>query len=245
MAKADTQKRFGNLYGYVAELETLRAGYDLAKRNDGAPGSDGVTFEAIEADGVEAFLATLRAELVARTYRPQRYRRVEIRKEDGKSVRLLQIPAIRDRVVQGALKLIIEPIFEADFHDGSYGYRPKRTAGEAVARVAEAIVHNKTRVIDLDLADYFGTVRHALLFGKVARRIRDAEILHLLRRMVKAAGKRGVPQGGVISPLLSNLYLSEVDGMLERAKEATRAGRYTYVEYARWADDPARPRPLF
>jgi len=237
MAKADTRKRFGDLYGYVAELETLRAGYDLAKRNDGAPGSDGVTFEAIEADGVEAFLATLRAELVARTYRPQRYRRVEIRKEDGKSVRLLQIPAIRDRVVQGALKLIIEPIFEADFHDGSYGYRPKRTAGEAVARVAEAIVHNKTRVIDLDLADYFGTVRHALLFGKVARRIRDAEILHLLRRMVKAAGKRGVPQGGVISPLLSNLYLSEVDGMLERAKEATRAGRYTYVEYARWADD--------
>ena len=154
MAKADTRKRFGDLYGYVAELETLRAGYDLAKRNDGAPGSDGVTFEAIEADGVEAFLATLRAELVARTYRPQRYRRVEIRKEDGKSVRLLQIPAIRDRVVQGALKLIIEPIFEADFHDGSYGYRPKRTAGEAVARVAEAIVHNKTRVIDLDLADY-------------------------------------------------------------------------------------------
>jgi hypothetical protein len=95
-----------------------------------------------------------------------------------------QIPAIRDRVVQGALKLIIEPIFEADFHDGSYGYRPKQTAGEAVARVAEAIVHNKTRVIDLDLADYFGTVRRDLLFGKVARRIRDAEILHVLRLMV-------------------------------------------------------------
>ena len=200
MAKADTQKRFGNLYGYVAELETLRAGYDLAKRNDGAPGSDGVTFEAIEAGGVEAFVATLRAELVARTYRPRRYRRVEIRKADGKSVRLLQIPAIRDRVVQGALKLIIEPIFEADFHDGSYGYRPKRTAGEAVARVAEAIVHNKTRVIDLDLADYFGTVRHDVLLGKVARRIRDAEILHVLRLMVKVAGKRGVPQGGVMTP---------------------------------------------
>jgi RNA-directed DNA polymerase len=237
MAKADTRKRFGDLYGLVAELETLRAGYDLAKRNDGAPGIDGVTFEAIEAGGVEAFLAELRAELVARTYRPLRYRRVEIGKDDGKQVRILRIPAIRDRVVQGALKLIIEPIFEADFHDGSYGYRPKRTAGEAVARVAEAIVKNKTRVIDLDLAAYFDSVRQDLLFAKVARRIRDAEILHVIRLVVKAAGKRGVPQGGVISPLLSNIYLTEVDAMLERAKAATRAGRYTYVEYARWADD--------
>jgi RNA-directed DNA polymerase len=237
MAKADTRKRFGDLYGLVAELETLRAGYDLAQRNDGAPGIDGVTFEAIEAGGVEAFLAELRAELVARTYRPLRYRRVEIGKDDGKQVRILRIPAIRDRVVQGALKLIIEPIFEADFHDGSYAYRPKRQAGAAVARVAEAIVKNKTRVIDLDLAAYFDSVRHDRLFAKVARRIRDAEILHLLRLMVKAAGKRGVPQGGVISPLLSNIYLTEVDAMLERAKEATRNGRYTYVEYARWADD--------
>ena len=105
MAKADTRKRFGDLYGRVAELETLRAGYELAKRNDGAPGSDGVTFEAIEAGGVEAFLAQLRDELVARTYRPLRYRRVEIVKDDGKNVRILRIPAIRDRVVQGALKL--------------------------------------------------------------------------------------------------------------------------------------------
>jgi RNA-directed DNA polymerase len=237
MAKADTRKRFGDLYGHVAKPETLRAAYDLAKRNDGAPGIDGVTFEAIEAGGVEAFLAELRAELVARTYRPLRYRRVEIAKDDGKSVRILRIPAIRDRVVQGALKLIIEPIFEADFHDGSYGYRPKRQAGAAVARVAEAIVKNKTRVIDLDLAAYFDSVRQDLLLGKVARRIRDAEILHLIRLVVKAAGKRGVPQGGVISPLLSNIYLTEVDAMLERAKEATRNGRYPYVEYARWADD--------
>jgi RNA-directed DNA polymerase len=237
MAKADTRKRFGDLYGLVAELETLRAGYDLAQRNDGAPGIDGVTFEAIEAGGVEAFLAELRVELVARTYRPLRYRRVEIGKDDGKQVRILRIPAIRDRVVQGALKLIIEPIFEADFHDGSYAYRPKRQAGAAVARVAEAIVQNKTRVIDLDWAAYFDRVRPDRLFAKVARRIRDAEILHLLRLMVKAAGKRGVPQGGVISPLLSNIYLTEVDAMLERAKEATRNGRYTYVEYARWADD--------
>jgi len=147
-------------------------------------------------------------------------------------------------VVQGALKLILEPIFEADFHDGSYGYRPQRSAQGAVARVAEAITKNKTRVIDLDLAASFDTVRHDLLLGKVARRVQDGEILHLLRLMLKASGKRGVPQGGVISPLLSNIYLNEVDAMLERAREVTRNGQYTYVEYARYADDRARPKPL-
>ena len=237
MAKADKTKRFGDLYAYVSELETLRAGYDLAKRNNGAPGIDGVTFEAIEAAGVDAFLAQLRDELVARTYWPLRNRRVKIPKDDGTTVRVLGIPAIRDRVVQGALKCILEAIFEADFHDGSYGYRPQRLAQGAVARVAEAIAKNKTRVIDLDLANYFGTVRHDRLLGKVARRVRDAEILHLLKLMVKASGKRGVPQGGVISPLLSNIDLNEVDAMLEKAQEVTRNGRFTYVEYARYADD--------
>ncbi|HAM58266.1 MAG TPA: group II intron reverse transcriptase/maturase [Candidatus Rokubacteria bacterium] len=236
-AKADKTKRFWGLYVHVGKLETLRVGYDLAKCNNGAPGIDGVTFEAIEAAGVDAFLAQLRDELVARTYRPLRDRRVEIPKDGGTKVRVLGIPAIRDRVVQGALKLILEPIFEADFHEGSYGYRPKRSAQAAVARVAEAITKNKTRVIDLDLAAYFDTVRHDLLLGKVARRVEDGEILHLLKLMLKASGTRGVPQGGVISPLLSNIYLNEVDAMLERAKEVTRNGKYTYVEYARYADD--------
>jgi RNA-directed DNA polymerase len=140
-------------------------------------------------------------------------------------------------VVQGALKLILEPIFEADFQPGSYGYRPKRTAHEAVHRVATAIVQWKTRVIDLDLRAYFDTVRHHLLLEKVARRVNDRDVMHLLKLMLTASGKQGVPQGGVISPLLSNLYLTEVDRMLERAKEATRNGKYTYVEYARFADD--------
>ena len=134
-AKADKDWQFWGLYVHVAKPETLRAAYDLAKRNNGAPGIDGVTFGAIEAAGVEAFLAQLRDELVARTYRPLRNRKAEIPKDDGKQVRVLGIPAIRDRVVQGALKLILEPIFEADFHDGSYGYRPKRNAHDAVARV--------------------------------------------------------------------------------------------------------------
>ena len=117
------------------------------------------------------------------------------------------------------------PIFEADFHDGSYGYRPKRKAHDALARVTKAILGGKTQVIDLDLAAYFDTVRHDLLVGKVARRIQDAEILHLLKLMLKASGKRGVPQGGVISPLLSNIYLTEVDAMLERAKGARVTAR--------------------
>jgi RNA-directed DNA polymerase len=199
-AKADTQWRFWGLYVHVAKLETLRAAYDLAKQKDGAPGIDGVTFEAIEAAGLEGFLAELRDELVARTYCPLRNRRVAIRKEDGKKVRILQIPAIRDRVVQGALKLILEPIFEADFHDGSYGYRPKRKAHDAVERVRRAIAEGKTQVIDLDVAAYFDTVRHDLLLGKVARRVQDPEILHFLRLVLKASGKRGVPQGGVMTP---------------------------------------------
>jgi RNA-directed DNA polymerase len=160
-AKADKQWRFWGLYVHVAKLETLRAAYDLAKRNNGAPGIDGVTFEAIEAVGLEGFLAALRDELVTCTYRPLRNRRVAISKEGGK-VRLLRIPTIRDRVVQGALKLILEPIFEADFHSGSYGYRPRRKAQEAVVRVQKAIVESKTQVIDLDLAAYFDSVRHDL-----------------------------------------------------------------------------------
>jgi RNA-directed DNA polymerase len=235
-AKADKQWRFWGLYVHVAKLETLRAAYDLAKRNNGAPGIDGVTFAAIEAAGLEAFLAGVRDELVTRTYGPLRNRRVEIPKDGGK-VRVLGIPTIRDRVVQGALKLIMEPIFEADFQDGSYGYRPGRKAHEAVARVRKAISEGKTQVIDVDVAAFFDTVRHDLLLGKVARRVRDREILHLLRLMLEASGKRGVPQGGVISPLLANVYLSEVDGMLERAREVTREGAYTRVQYARYADD--------
>ena len=235
-AKAEKDWRGWGLYVHVVKLETLRAAYAVAKEHNGASGVDGETFAAIEGAGAEQWLAELRDELVARTYRPLGNRRVEIPKDGGK-VRVLGIPAIRDRVVQGALKLILEPIFEADFYDGSYGYRPQRTAQEAVNRVAQAIVRNKTQVIDVDLAAFFDTVRHDVLLGKVARRVQDGEIVHLLKLMLKVSGKRGVPQGGVISPLLANVYLTEVDAMLERAKEVTRTGEYTYLEYARYADD--------
>src|SRR5882757_1954086 len=186
-AKAEPSWRFWGLYVHVCKMETLRAAYEMAKRNDGAPGIDGVTFEAIEA--------------------------------------------------QGVVKLILEPVFEADFQPGSFGYRPKRTAHDAIKRVAEAIVRRKTRVLDFDLRAYFDNVRHDRLLAKVARRIDDADVMHLLKVMLKASGKKGVPQGGVISPLLSNLYLNEVDKMLERAREVTRNAKYTYIEYARFADD--------
>src|SRR5262249_6354848 len=121
----------------------------------------------------------------------------------------------------------------ADFQPGSFGYRPGRTAQEAVQRVAEAIVKHKTRVLDSDRRAYFDDVRHDLLLAKVARRANDAEVLRLLKMMLKASGKKGVPQGGVISPLLSNRYLEEVDRMLERAKGVTRNGKDTYIEDAR------------
>src|SRR5882757_7755687 len=204
-------------------METLRKTYALAKANNGAPGIDGVTFEVIEAQGTECHLELLRDELIQRTYTPLKARHREIPKDGGR-VRVLSIPAIRDRVVQGALKLIVEPIFEADFQPGSYGYRPKRTAHDAIKRVAEAIVQRKTRVLDFDLRAYFDNVRHDRLLEKVAQRVDDADIMHLLKVMLKASGKKGVPQGGVISPLLSNLYLNEVDRMLERARECGGSG---------------------
>jgi len=241
-AKAEPHWRFWGLYVHVCKLETLRAAYETAKSNDGAPGSDGVTFEAIEEHGVESFLEQIRGELTERSYVPLRARKKEIPKEGSTKVRTLSIPCIRDRVVQGALKLIIEPIFEADFQPGSFGYRLKRSAQQAVIRVADAIAMGKTQVIDLDLKAYFDGVRHDVLLAKVARRISDDEVLHLLKIILKANGKRGVPQGGVISPVISNLYLNEVDQMLERARERTRRGKYTAVEYARFADDSAPRR---
>jgi RNA-directed DNA polymerase len=236
-AKAAPSWRFWGLYGHICKPEVLQEAYHLAKANNGAPGVDGVTFEAIEASGLDAFLEQIRHELVTRTYRPMRLRHKAIPREGGKGTRLLSIPTIRDRVVQGALKLILEPIFEADFQPGSYGYRPKRSAHDAVLRVAEAIVQYKTRVIDVDLQAYFDNIRHHLLLAKVAQRVDDPEVLHVLKLMLKVSGKKGVAQGGVLSPLLSNLYLTTVDQMLERAKEVTRRGPYTYLEYARFADD--------
>src|SRR5262244_2654509 len=233
-AKAEPTWRFWGLYVHVCKMETLREAYQMARSNDGAPGIDGVTFEAMEESGTESFLKQIRD---ANTYRPMRVRKKEIPKDGGTKVRVLSISTIRDRVVQGALKLILEPILEADFQSGSYGYRPKRSAHEAVDRVAQAIVQGLTRIIDLDLRAYFDSVQHYLLLEKVARRVQDAKVMRLLNLILKSTGKKGVPQGGVISPVLSNLYLDEVDRMLEKARATTRRGKYTHVQYARFADD--------
>jgi RNA-directed DNA polymerase len=235
-AKSDKTWRFWGLYVHVCKMETLRQAYKLAKKNSGAPGIDGVTFKAIEEAELDDFLKSIRDELVSCTYKPLANRRKEIPKGGGK-VRVLGIPAIRDRVVQGALKLILEPIFEADFCDGSYGYRPKRSAHEAVNRVSQAVINGMTKVIDVDLEAYFDNVEHQILLRKVAQRVNDDKVMWLLKLILKAYSKKGIPQGGVISPLLANIYLNEVDKMLEKAKEVTRQGKYINIEYVRFADD--------
>ncbi len=235
-AKADPQHRFWGLYTHVWKLDVLREAYRLAKQNHGAPGVDGVTFEQVEAEGVEGLLSTLSDELRGKTYQPLPCRQVKIPKDGGKE-RTLKIPAVRDRIVQGALRLILEPIFEADFQPGSYGYRPNRTAHEALERVSEGLNKRLHQVIDLDLASYFDTVRHDLLLSKLARRVRDDDVMWLSNRILKSGGKRGLPQGSVIGPLWANVFLDDVDRMLERAQATTKQGSYEVVRYTRFADD--------
>jgi RNA-directed DNA polymerase len=174
-------------------MEALQWAYRDAKANNGAPGLDGVTFADIEKAGLESFLDQIQKELISRTYRPMRNRIKEIPKGKDK-VRVLGIPGIRDRVVQGALKLILEPIFEADFQEGSYGYRPKRTAHAAIDSVSSAVVKNKTRVIDLDLKSYFDNVRHDILLKKVAERVNDDEVMRLLKLIFSGRGNLTVAQ---------------------------------------------------
>jgi RNA-directed DNA polymerase len=234
-AKADKHHRFWGLYVHICKEETLKEAYRLTKRNNGAPGIDGVTFEMIEREGLDAFLAGIGEELLSEKYWPMRNRKKEI-PSNGK-MRTLGIPCIRDRVVEGALKLILEPIFEADFQEGSYGYRPGKKAHEAVHRVARAVVWGKTLVIDLDLSAYFDSITQSTLLAKVAGRVLDGKVLRLLKLLLAANGKRGVPQGGVISPLLANIYLNEVDTMLEKLKAQTGRTGTAHMEYARYADD--------
>ena len=235
-AKSDPTHRFWGIFVHVAKIETLADAYSQARRNGGAPGIDGQTFEAIAAAGVDALLHELRAELLAGTYTPRANRPVAIPKSDGK-VRVLQIPCIRDRVVQGALKLILEAIFEADFCTNSYGFRPQRSPHRALAEVRRSVLRRMSTVLDVDLARYFDTIRHATLLEKIARRVQDPAVLHLVKQVLKAGGSIGVPQGGPFSPLAANIYLNEVDWAFDAIRRATAQGPYEAVNDHRFADD--------
>src|SRR5215203_2500024 len=223
-AKAEPAFRFYLLYDKICRADILRHAYALARANEGAPGVDGLTFATIEAEGLEAWLAGLREDLIAKTYRPEPVRRVMIPKPGG-GERPLGIPTIRDRVIQTAAKIVLEPVFEADFEDSAYGYRPRRSAIDAVKEAHRLLCRGYTDVVDADVSKYFDTIPHADLLQSVARRIVDRHVLRLIKLWLRApveerdgdgkrrisGGKdnhRGTPQGGVASPLLSVIYMN-------------------------------------
>jgi len=223
-AKAEPAFRFYILYDKICREDILLHAYALARANAGAPGVDGTTFGQIEASGVEAWLAGLREDLVSKTYRPDPVRRVTIPKPGG-GERPLGIPTIRDRVVQAAAKIVLEPVFEADLEDSAYGYRPRRSAIDAVKEAHRLLCRGYTDVVDADLSKYFDTIPHADLLKSVGRRIVDRHVLWLIKLWLRApveerdgdgkrhmsGGKgntRGTPQGGVVSPLLSVIYMN-------------------------------------
>lgn len=247
-AKQEPGYRFYLLYDKVSRTDFLAHAYALAKQHGGAPGVDGETFEAIETAGRERWLAAGQDALQREAYRPQPVRRVSIPKPTG-GERPLGIPTIRDRVVQTAVLLIVQPIFEADMEPTAYGYRPGRTAHQAVRTVHRALCAGQTEVVDADVSQYFDTIPHTALMEALARRISDRKLLRLLKRWLKApvadrvdggwrytGGKRatrGIPQGGVISPLLANLYMNRY---LQAFRQAGWERRYG-ARLVNYADD--------
>ncbi|MCF8010571.1 MAG: hypothetical protein K9L56_04715 [Clostridiales bacterium] len=195
-AKSEPTHRFWGIFTHITKMTTLHEAYQRAKKNGGASGIDGQSFADVEKEGVIPFLKSIQAELHAGTYRPKANRKVDIPKANGK-MRTLQIPTIRDRVVQGALKLILEAIFEADFCSNSYGFRPKRSPHQALAGVRRSVLRRMTTVIDVDLTRYFDTIRHNILLGKIAKRVCDPKVMHFVKQIIKVTGKIGVPQGGL------------------------------------------------
>jgi RNA-directed DNA polymerase len=223
-AKTEPDFRFYILYDKVWRADILSHAYDLARANQGVPGVDGVTFEQIDMAGVQDWLTRLGEELRTQAYRCQPVRRVMIPKPGG-GERPLGIPTIRDRVVQTAAKLVLEPLLEADLDPAAFGYRPKRGGGQAIQQVLALLRQGYTDVVDADLSRYFDTIPHPELMSSIARRIVDANMLRLIKQWLKApvetagkdggtrmtggkANQMGVPQGGVISPLVANLYMN-------------------------------------
>lgn len=250
-AKQEPAYRFYALYDKLYQADILNHAWRLVKANKGSPGVDGMSFEAIEnGTGVDRYLVELGCELQGKTYRAHPVKRVMIPKADG-SLRPLGIPTIRDCVVQMALKLVIEPIFEADFCEHSYGFRPRKSAHQAIDAIADGLHQGQTQVIDADLSKYFDSIPHSKLLATVAERIADGAVLALIKQWLKApimgesengktafvgggkGNRRGTPQGGVISPLLSNLYLHLMDRIWQRHELA----RKLQAKLVRYADD--------
>jgi RNA-directed DNA polymerase len=248
-AKNEPGYRFYMLYDKIWREDILAHAYALARANKGAPGVDGQTFEQIESAGLEEWLTGIRQELRSKTYRPQPVRRVMIPKPGG-GERPLGIPCIKDRVVQTAAKIVLEPIFEADMEPSAYGYRPRRSAQDAIRKVHKLICEGYTDVVDADLSKYFDTIPHCELLQCVAQRIVDRDVLHLIKMWLQAPveerdenGKRrltggkdrhcGTPQGGVASPMLANLYMNR----LLKGWRNTKRGEQFDAHIVTYADD--------
>ena len=242
-AKADRQRVFHSLHDKLCSMDVLTEAWNRVASNKGAPGIDNETIEDIRNSGAEQYLSALQHELINETYKVECVRRVYIPKPNGKQ-RPLGIPTVRDRIVQQAVKLLIEPIFEADFQPFSYGYRPSKSAQQASLEIRKYLNYGLTNIVDIDIEDFFGTIDHDKLISFVTERISDPYILKLIREWLRAGvvyngettyPDMGTPQGGVISPLLANIYLNKLDTAWNDRKMNNRYGQN--AQLIRYADD--------